>query len=68
MSNPTKEKIADFIHNLINGRIIDGQFDECEITLKELKIIEKSICEGLNGTFHSRIEYPSLKKDKATEK
>lgn len=62
MSQPTKETIEKFVHNLINGRITDGQFDECSISLQELKIVEKAICEGLNGTFHSRIEYPTLKK------
>lgn len=60
MSHPTKESIEKFVHNLINGRITDGQFDECSISLRELKIVEKAICEGLNGTFHSRIEYPTL--------
>lgn len=58
MSKPTKETIEKFVRQLINGRIIDGQFDECSISIKELKIVEQSICEGLNGTFHSRIEYP----------
>jgi len=63
MSHPTRETIENFVHNLINGRITDGQFDECSISLQELKLVEKSICEGLNGTFHSRIEYPTLKKN-----
>ncbi|MGX7418787.1 HD family phosphohydrolase [Carnobacterium gallinarum] len=63
MAAPTKEEIAKFVHNLISSRISDGQFDECDITLRELKLVENSICEGLNGTFHSRIEYPSLKKE-----
>ncbi|MEG0475300.1 MAG: HD domain-containing protein, partial [Carnobacterium sp.] len=62
MSNPSKKAIEEFIHQLINGRIADGQFDECDISMKELKIVEHSICEGLNGTFHSRIEYPNFKK------
>lgn len=60
MANPTKETIETFVHQLINNRMTDGQFDECSISIKELKRVEKSICEGLIGTFHSRIEYPSL--------
>lgn len=63
MSHPTKETIENFVHNLINGRIVDGQFDECSISLQELKVVEQAICTGLNGTFHSRIEYPALKKE-----
>ncbi|WP_034550181.1 HD family phosphohydrolase [Carnobacterium funditum] len=67
MTNPTKETIEIFIHQLVNDRMTDGQFDECSISIKELKIVEQSICEGLNGTFHSRIEYPSL-SEKDTNK
>lgn len=62
MPNPTKETIEKFVHQLINNRMTDGQFDECTISIKELKLVEKSISEGLIGTFHSRIEYPSLKE------
>ena len=64
MTNPTKETIETFVHQLINNRMTDGQFDECSISIKELKRVEKSICEGLIGTFHSRIEYPSLGEKK----
>lgn len=68
MGQPTNEKIAEFVHNLINSRIEDGQFDECDITMQELRIVEKSIVNGLCSSFHSRIKYPELKKDvKASE-
>ncbi|CAM3946831.1 HD family phosphohydrolase [Catellicoccus marimammalium] len=63
MGQPSSQQIADFVHNLINNRIEDGQFDECDITMKELRIVEKSIVNGLCSTFHSRIQYPELKKD-----
>lgn len=63
MGKPTNEKIAEFVHNLINSRIEDGQFDECDITMQELRIVERSIVNGLCSSFHSRIQYPELKKD-----
>lgn len=63
MGQPTSDQIADFVHNLINSRIEDGQFDECNITMQELRIVEKSIVNGLCSTFHSRIKYPELKKE-----
>lgn len=63
MGQPTNDKIAEFVHNLINSRIEDGQFDECNITMKELRVVEKSIVNGLCSSFHSRIQYPELKKD-----
>ncbi|MCH1624976.1 HD family phosphohydrolase [Fredinandcohnia quinoae] len=59
MSNPTPQKIEALVNNIISDRLQDGQFDECDITLKELDIIAKALCESLNGIFHSRIEYPA---------
>lgn len=58
MANPTSEKIEALVKKIITDRLEDGQFDECDLTLKQLNIITLSICETLKGTFHSRIEYP----------
>lgn len=58
MKEPNAEKIHKLVQSIIQDRVQDDQFDECDISLKELKIIEDVLCETLNGTFHSRIEYP----------
>ncbi len=62
MKEPTLEKVQNLVHSIIMNRLEDEQFVECDITLKELAIIEKNIVASLNGTFHSRIEYPKLPK------
>lgn len=66
MQKPTEEKIESLVRKIISDRLEDGQFDECDLTLKELNNVSKSICETLQGTFHSRIEYPEvdISKDK----
>ncbi|MFA9558776.1 HD family phosphohydrolase [Evansella sp. AB-rgal1] len=58
MNKPSSAKIEALVKKIITDRLEDGQFDECDLTLKELNKIAKSICETLQGTFHSRIEYP----------
>ena len=58
MKEPTPQKIAALVRAIINDKLNDGQFDECDLSMKELKKAEKVICETLNGTFHNRIEYP----------
>ena len=58
MKEPTPQKIAGLVRAIVNDRLNDGQFDECDLSMKELKKAEKVICETLNGTFHNRIEYP----------
>ena len=58
MKQPTAEKIREIVQSIIKDKLHDGQFDECDLTLKELKTVERVLCETLNGIFHSRIEYP----------
>lgn len=59
MKEPTPEKIEKLVAAIAEEKLRDGQFDECELTMKELMIVRKVMCETLNGIFHSRIEYPS---------
>lgn len=59
LRNPTMEQIDSMVHKIIKSRLDDGQFNECDLTLKELDIIAKTLNETLLGIFHSRIEYPS---------
>ncbi|TCZ75583.1 HDIG domain-containing protein [Paenibacillus albiflavus] len=59
LRNPTMEQIDSMVHKIIKSRLDDGQFNECDLTLKELDVIAKTLNEALLGIFHSRIEYPS---------
>lgn len=66
LSKPTPERIEHLVRTIIRDRLEDGQFHECDLTLKELNTIANAICETLKGTFHSRIEYPEeFQQDKA---
>ncbi len=56
--NPTSDRIQGLVQKLINNVFIDGQLDECELTLKNLHEIAKSFTGILNGIFHHRIDYP----------
>lgn len=63
MDKPTNEKIQEFVHTLVQSRIEDGQLDDCGLTMKEIRMVEKSIVNGLCSTFHSRIKYPKMKSE-----
>src|SRR5690606_41895718 len=66
LENPTPEKIEEIVRKIINDRLEDGQFSECDLTFKELDIVAQTICETLQGIFHSRIEYPEDLTKKVT--
>jgi len=57
LHNPTPDRIQGMVQKLINNIFIDGQLDECELTLNNLHEIAKSFNRVLNGIFHHRIDY-----------
>ena len=59
LKEPTEQKIEEIVSNIVNDRLMDGQLDECPLTIKEVKIVHQTICEALKGIFHSRIQYPN---------
>lgn len=49
--------IQDIIDDTIERRMREGQFDECDLTLKDLKDIGESFFKFLSGYYHRRIDY-----------
>ncbi|TFB24840.1 HDIG domain-containing protein [Filobacillus milosensis] len=64
---PTNEEINKLVRSIIYDRLMDGQFNDSQLTLRELLIIEKDICDMLNGIFHARIEYPNDRVAQTTQ-
>ncbi len=54
----TPSRVQNMVHTLIHDRLMDGQFDECDLTLRDLDRIEAALLPVLAGTLHERIEYP----------
>jgi membrane-associated HD superfamily phosphohydrolase len=50
------------VHKIINNKFIDGQLDECELTLKDLEKIAAVFIRILSSIYHSRITYPEKAK------
>lgn len=58
LSDPTSARIQGMVKKLINNIFIDGQLEECDLTLKDLHLIARSFNRVLGGIFHNRIDYP----------
>lgn len=58
LAEPTPARIQGMVQKIINNIFIDGQLDECELTLKDLHGIARSFNRILAGIFHHRIDYP----------
>ncbi len=53
--------IRAMVGRIIDERLADGQFDECELTLRDIERIRESFVAQLLGMYHQRIEYPQNK-------
>jgi putative nucleotidyltransferase with HDIG domain len=59
MPEPSAPRVESLVHDLIMRRLLDGQFDECELTMRDLEQIERSVIRSLLAIYHGRIQYPS---------
>ncbi len=63
MKNPTSGQVEGLVRKLIKDKLMDGQLDECDLTLKDLDTIANVFLRVLSGVFHSRIEYPDMQQE-----
>ncbi len=59
----TPTKIEAILHNMAMKRLQDGQFDMCELSLRELSEIESSISKTLAAHYHGRIKYTKTSEE-----
>jgi len=60
LNDPTPARIAALVEKIINHIFLDGQLDECELTLKDISEIKKRFIYILTGILHKRIDYPGF--------
>ncbi|MBQ3116602.1 MAG: HDIG domain-containing protein [Clostridia bacterium] len=63
LQDRSRANVKKVVRKIVNDRMELGQFDDCEITLKELNIIIHTVVNNLTGIYHSRIEYPKVNLD-----
>lgn len=57
LTDPTPSRIRNLVRDRIRDVFLDGQLDECKLTLHDLNRIAESFTRGLLGIFHHRIAY-----------
>ena len=58
LEKPTPNRIAEMVETLIRDKLLDGQFDQCPITLEDLHEIRASFVFALSNILHGRTPYP----------
>jgi putative nucleotidyltransferase with HDIG domain len=60
LAEPTPARISALVNKIINYIFLEGQLDECELTLKDIFLIKKHFTYILTGILHKRIDYPGF--------
>lgn len=62
-----KESIYGMVSQIVDSQLQAGQFDHVDITLRKISKAKDVFTEKLLSIYHTRIEYPELKKDDANK-
>jgi cyclic-di-AMP phosphodiesterase PgpH len=60
LTEPTPARINSLVDRIVNHIFLEGQLDECELTLKDIHEIKKRFTYILIGIFHKRVDYPGF--------
>ncbi|MFA5087430.1 MAG: HDIG domain-containing metalloprotein [Candidatus Omnitrophota bacterium] len=63
LDEPNPKKIEEVVRKIINNKFIDGQLDECNLTLKEIDRMSTTFTRVLSAMYHSRVKYPEKKDE-----
>jgi cyclic-di-AMP phosphodiesterase PgpH len=60
LTYPDPENIRTIVNKIFDAILSDGQLDECDLNLRELKVIKESMISSLTAIHHLRIDYPGF--------
>lgn len=65
LKTPTPKHIENIVNSIVRERVVDGQFQECNITLKQIDTLRINLVKTLANIYHTRMEYPDLDEMKS---
>ncbi len=54
----SRAAVEALVRYIIEKRVDDGQFDECDLKLEELARVRVALVDAVSAAFHSRVMYP----------
>jgi hypothetical protein len=66
LTERTQGRFQGLVGSIVNSVFADGQLNECELTLRELHLIEESFVRVLLGIYHHRVDYPGFDFEECT--
>ena len=59
----TEKAIRELVERIIDSQVAEGYFRECPITFRDIQYAKTVLIEKLKTIYHTRISYPTEKKD-----
>jgi len=63
LTEPTPQRVKGLVQRIVNNIFMDGQLDECDLTLRDLQKIMDAFCRTLIAIYHHRVEYPTVESE-----
>jgi len=67
LKDPAPSRIEAVVRDIAERKLHEGQFDETNLTLRELRTIEDSLIRSLVAMYHGRIKYPERRTEERRE-
>ena len=67
MESKKPEDVEKRVRGIIEERMNQEQFAECNITMEDLTILRLTLVNALTGVYHKRVEYPAIHYGKKEE-
>ena len=62
LEHATPSTIDSKVAEIVNGKLLDGQFDDCPLTLRDIAEVRKTFTTSLLSILHKRIAYPDVEE------
>ena len=62
LKNPNEERVRELVDKIITARTADRQFDDCNLTMKQLDTIAEVVTQRICSNQHRRVSYPATSK------
>lgn len=63
LDRPTQQRLDDLVHDLLQDRLDDGQYDEAPVTVAQLHTIAETLVSSLSSMHHIRVAYRRSQSD-----
>jgi membrane-associated HD superfamily phosphohydrolase len=64
LEEPTPGRLNSIVENIIESKFMDGQLDECNLSIRDLAVIKETFKRLLQAMYHHRLDYPHMRDGK----